>query len=138
MIATLKAALIAGAAGAALGFGGGAWFGWDWRDGRAAKADLDRKTAEDRRRIRNQDRAEWGANNFEDERERIRRDLLATLPPRALATPSPQCPAVAVGDLVLLRGSLDRVRAAAGELGADADPGGPRPAVLPGAIAPGR
>lgn len=119
-------------------FSGGAWFGWEWRDGIAAKADRERLEAAERQRIRNADRADWGARSFEEERDAIRRDLLAAMPPPALAAPSPQCPAVAVGDLVLPGGSLDRVRAAAGESGPDASPGQPRPAVPSGASAPGR
>lgn len=119
-------------------FSGGAWFGWEWRDGRAAKADRERLEAAERQRIRNADRADWGARSFEEERDAIRRDLLASMPPPALRAPVPQCPALEVGAVVLPRGSLDRVRAAAGEPGPDADPGGPRPAVLPGASAPGR
>lgn len=127
------------AAGAlVIGTAGGLYGGYQWRDGIAAKAELKRKDAEDRQRIRNADRAEWGARSFEEERDAIRRELLAAMPPRALAAPSPQCPAVAVGDLVLPAGSLDRVRAAAGESAAAADPGEPRSAVLPGASAPGR
>lgn len=136
MLAGLKLGAAAGALGLAIGFGGGAWFGWDWRDGRAAKADRERMEAAERQRIRNADRAEWSSNTFEDERERIRRDLLASLPPPALRAPVPQCPALEVGAVVLPRGSLDRVRAAAGEPDTDADPAEPRPPVPVGAGAP--
>lgn len=121
-------------------FGGGAYFGWGWRDGIAAKADLARKDTEDRQRIRNADRAEWGARSFEEERDEIRRDLLASLPRVAPALAQLACPAgavLAVGDVRIPGDALARLRAAAGEHDA-ADPGQPRPAVLPGAGAPGR
>lgn len=117
---------------------GAAWGGWAVRDWQADSDELARVQAEQRQTLRRQEAATGAAQTFEEQRDAIRRELLATLPPRALAAPSPQCPAVAVGDLVLPAGSLDRVRAAAGEPGPDADPGGARPAVLPGASAPGR
>lgn len=126
--------LKAGAIGALAGALAGGWVGYEWRDGQAAKADRERLEAAERQRIRNADRSEWGARSFEEERDAIRRDLLASMPRTApaLASAVPQCPAVAVGDVVLPAGALDRVRAAAGELGPAADPGQPRPAVPSG------
>lgn len=112
--------------------------GWKWRDREADSDELARVQAEQRQTLRRQEAATGAAQTFEEQRDAIRRELLATLPPRALAAPSPQCPAVAVGALVLPAGSIDRVRAAAGELDAGADPGGARPTVQPGASAPGR
>ena len=117
---------------------GAAWGGWKWRDMVADSDELARVQAEQRQALRRQEAATGAAQTFEETRDAIRRQLLATLPPPVLSAPSVQCPAVAVGDLVLPRGSLDRVRAAAGEPGADTDSGGPGPAVLPGASAPGR
>ena len=117
---------------------GSAWAGWQVRDWQADADELKRQQDAARTALRRQEAATGAAQTFEEQRDAIRRELLASLPPPALAAPSPQCPAVAVGDLVLPRGSLDRVRIAAGELAADADPAEPRPAVPPGAGAPGR
>ena len=108
MLAYLKLAAIAGVlAGAAYG-------GYQVRDWQADADDLARERASERQRIRNADRADWGARSFEEERDAIRRDLLASLPPAALSAPVPQCPAVAVGDIVLPAGALTKLRAAAG------------------------
>lgn len=121
---------------AGIAAGGLVFAGWQVRDWQADADELERTRKAEERRIKDADRAAGAAQTFEEQRDAIRRELLASLPPPALAAPSQQCPAVAVGDLVLPRGSLDRVRAAAGEPGPDADPAEPRPAVPSGAAAP--
>jgi len=121
------------AAGAAALFGAGVWVGYEWRDGEAAKAELERQQTEQRTTLRRQEAATGAAQTYEEARDAIRRDLLATMPrvAPALAVPVAQgCPAV--GDVVIGAGALDRVRAAAGEPAAGTDPAKPRQAVPPG------
>ena len=124
VIALAKVAAIAALAGAAAAGPAGCWL----RDLQADAADLKRAEAAERQRIRNADRAEWAGTTFEDDRDAIRDQLRAaqnTLA-AALATPVPQCPAVAVGDVVLPAAALDRLRAvAAGDQRTDPAGAGP-------------
>lgn len=116
---------------------GAAWGGWQVRDWQADSDDLARVQAEQRTALRRQEAATGAAQTFEEQRDAIRRDVLATMPrvAPALASPVAQgCPAL--GDVRVPAGALDRLRAAAGEPGADSDTREPGPPVLPGAGAP--
>ncbi len=123
--------LAAGAAVLAAAFGGG----WTVRGWRADAAELDRQQAEARTAHRRAELATRAALDMEDARDAIRSDLRATQArlTAVLAAPLPQCPAVAVGDVVLPAGALDRVLSASGQRRADADAGQPGAAVRPGA-----
>lgn len=129
----------AGAIGVLAGALAGAWAGYEWRDGQAAKADLERERAAAKAAHRQAEIALREAQEFEEVRDAIQRDLRASQARLAAALAAPVaagCPAV--GDVVLPAGALDRVRAAAGEFAPGADPGQPRPSVRPGASAAGR
>ena len=121
-------------------FAGGAGVGAKWVRGEWAQAELERQQEAARTALRRQEAAAGAAQTYEEARDAIRRDLLATMPrvAPALASRVPQCPAVEVGAVVLPSGALDRLRAAAGELAAAADPGKPGQAVPPGPGTAGR
>lgn len=126
------------AAGAlVIGAAGGLYGGWQVRDWQADADDLARVRAEQRDTLRRQEAAIGAAQTFEEMRDAIRREIMASLPRLrpALAVPVPHCPALDVGAVVVPAGALRVLRDAAGEQPAD-DPAEPRPAVLPGADAP--
>jgi hypothetical protein len=136
VIAWLKAGALGVAAGAAVG----AWGGWWVRDAAADRAELARVQAEQRDALRRQEAALGAAQTYEEARDAIRRDLMRSMPRVGPALAAPACPAsapLAVGDVVLPAGALDRVRAAAGADG-DADPPEPGPAVPRRPADPGR
>lgn len=132
MIPWVRLAAVAAVLAAA--FGGG----WTVRGWRADAAELARQQAEAKDAHRRAEIALRSAQQFEEVRDAIQRDLLASRArlAAALAAPVPQCPAVAVGDVVVPAAALAGVRVAAGEQPADADSGEPRPTVPVGAGAP--
>lgn len=128
----------AGPIAAAVALGCAAWGGWQVRDWRADAEALERERSEAQEAHRRAENALRSAQQFEEVRDAIQRDLRASRArlAAALAAPVPQCPAVAVGDVVVPAAALAGVRVAAGEQPADADSGEPRPTVPVGAGAP--
>lgn len=104
-------------AAAASALAGAAYGGWWVRDAAAAKADLAREQAGAKAAHRQAETALRGAQQHEVDREHIRARLRVSeaATAAALASPVPQCPALAVGDVVLPGDALARVRIAAGE-----------------------
>ena len=135
MIPWLRLAIVAAVLAGAFGSG------WQVRDWQADAANLARQQAESKDALRRAEIAARSAQQFEEVRDAIRSELRAAAPRVATALAAPACPAsapVAVGDVVLPAGALDRVRIAAGEFSPADDPAEPGPAVRPGAGAPGR
>lgn len=129
----LKLAAVA----AALALAG--WGGWQLRDGQAAKAELARQQAGAKDAHRRGEIALRGSQQFEADREAIQARLRAATGrlAAALAAPVPQCPALAVGDVVVPAAALDGLRHAAGSDGPAADAREPRPTVPERASDPG-
>ena len=125
MIPWLRLAAIAAVLAGAFGSG------WQVRDWQADAADLKREQAEAKDALRRAEIAARSAQQFEEVRDAIQRDLRASQARLAAALAAPlQCPAT-VGDVVVPAAAVRLLRDAAGD--GDDDPGESRPPVQPGA-----
>ena len=111
--------------------------GWMVHGWRTDAAELARQQAEAREAFRRGEIATRAAQQLEVDRAAIHERLRAARADlaAALAAPVPQCPALAVGDVVVPAAALGGLRRAAGQ--ADAAAGQPRPAVPERARDPG-